>query len=108
LKIASLSKGNYTATLEYIGEGWSGDYNPEDLFDQELLRFYVYEDDNDLEDCSYCTQIPADTEKTILLKILSIILNAAMTEENRKKRMEELSWISPYNIDFFKFIYHDK
>ena len=60
-----------------IGEGWSGDYNPDDPTDTPLLRFDVLEltkveglfsDSPELEwevldDASYCTQMPADTSE---------------------------------------------
>lgn len=34
-----LVDGKYRIVWEYIGEGWDGDYNPEDESDTPLLRF---------------------------------------------------------------------
>lgn len=45
-----------------LGEGYNGDYNPNDPEDQKLLRFDVYKWDDDdwrlIEDASYCTCMP--------------------------------------------------
>ena len=60
-----------------IGEGWNGDYDPDDPDDTALLRFDVLELTNIhglfsdspvmewevLDDASYCTQMPADSSE---------------------------------------------
>ena len=92
-----------------IGEGWSGDYNPDDPEDVALLRFDVLEltkveglfsDSPELEweqmdDASYCTQMPADTSEADLRRGAEIIMDATYGKTNIKKICEELSWISP-------------
>ena len=97
-----------------IGEGYNGDYDPEDPEDAELLRFDVYiqrdcsddklgEDDDEwveVEDSSYCTYIHADTDKDKIEKAISVIFdeykNCATHIRNGgsvKKLGESLSWI---------------
>ena len=89
------------------GEGICGDYDPLDPDDVELLRFDIYYRENpfsdewlEVEDASYCTQIPADTPEEILAKKLNVIYEryAAILEsdpeQSVKKMGEELSWIS--------------
>lgn len=88
------SRGSLTAVWEYIGEGWSGDYNPDDPDDTELLRFSVYRSDIALEDASYCTQMPVGTDEAILRRGLEVILDAAESS-SPKRRLEELSWMKP-------------
>ena len=94
--------------IEDIGEGLRGDYDPENPNDIPLLRFTVYlrnEKDQDawdqVDDASYCTQLPADTPRDILrkaanhlLKEFSNILNSDR-DQSVKKLGERLSWISP-------------
>jgi len=93
-----------------IGEGWSGDYNPDDPTDTPLLRFDVLQlvdvfdnpnaDPVDevwdvIDDASYCTQMPADTSEADLRRAAEIIMDATYGQTNIKKICEELSWISP-------------
>ncbi len=95
--------------LVNIGEGWNGDYNPEDPDDEELLRFDVYyknPEDKDMdwmevEDASYCTQLPADASEDILEKAVTAIFKRyddvathIISGGSVKKMGEELSWIS--------------
>ena len=96
-----------------IGEGICGDYDPADPEDVNLLRFDVYwapDADNDpdkpieweeVEDASYCTQVPADTPVTELIRLLYIIFKryadviGDYPYASVKKLGEELSWIAP-------------
>ena len=97
-----------------IGEGYNGDYNPEDLEDAELLRFAVYiqrdcsddeldEDDGwvEVEDSSYCTCIQADTDKDKIYKAINVIFDEyknhvthIRNDGSVKKLGESLSWIN--------------
>ena len=96
------------------GEGVSGDYDPEDPEDVNLLRFDVYAKTDDpswedtdgwteVDDASYCTQVPADTDPEELERLLRVIFdryNDVIDDyiENGtsvKKLGEELSWIAP-------------
>ena len=93
-----------------IGEGYNGDYNPNDPEDDELIRFYVYVNANygkdlpydweDVEDTSECTTIPADSNIDYLVKKATAVfnrfrkeINSYPLEESYKKLGEELSWI---------------
>jgi len=89
--------------MENIGEGKIGDFDPDDPTDENFLRFYISERKNgnwiEIEDASYCTLIPADTEREILSKLLTLILDrvssAIKSGDSVKKLCEELSWIEP-------------
>ena len=99
------------------GEGLFGDYNPENPNDIPLLRFDVYVMDpvlngemddgwREVEDASYCTNMPTTTPKDILVKGLSYlfkeyrdVINHFPVDVSVKKLGESLSWISP---DWFK------
>ena len=68
-----------------IGEGIHGDYNENNPNDVNLLRFdvSVKTDDGtweDIEDASYCTQVPADTPKDDLKELLLILYNRYSSE----------------------------
>lgn len=90
---------------ENLDEGLSGDFDPEDSQDINLLRFTVYleKDGNweQVDDASYCTNMPVDTPKPILKKALLYLLKEYSNVLNSdscqsvKKLGEELSWISP-------------
>jgi hypothetical protein len=96
-------RDNLIVEWEDIGEGISGDYNPDDPDDVELLRFTVLEFHKQSEfggqwterdDSSYCTLMPVDTPDEILRRAAELILDAAESTES-KRAMEELSWLSP-------------
>ena len=88
-------------------EGVCGDYNPEDPDDINFLRFDVYYRDSkyaewvEVEDSSYCTQMPADTPERILIQAAKAICKEyanvleADPDQSVKKLGEQLSWISP-------------
>lgn len=58
-----LTKGGLVMDLDWIGEGYDGDFDEDDPEDDCLLRFsfYVSSDENDelteLDDSSYCTHL---------------------------------------------------
>ena len=92
-----------------IGEGYCGDYNPEDPDDAELIRFDVYAKgiegfDEDkweaVEDASYCTTIRVDTPITELIEKIKIVFNEYRNVYDHiiqggsvKKLGESLSWV---------------
>lgn len=88
---------------EDIGEGWNGEYNPDDPKDTPLLRFYVQKNNGglweDVEGASYCTQMPADTNDQILVRALGSIIqeiyDAVVDNSSIKKACERLSWLCP-------------
>lgn len=96
-------RGDIKIEFEHIGEGWSGDYDPDDPDDVRLLRFTVYKIDfgewSPIDDASYCTMLPVDTPKKSLHKALKLIMDIiyfdATTGHSIKKKSEALSWLSP-------------
>jgi hypothetical protein len=101
-----LVRGTRKVVWEYIGEGWSGDYDPDRKGDQPLLRFSCYEcqetgfapDDPDrwrqMDDASYCTRMPVGTPTGILAQAAAVVLEA-VEDACYKRRLEELSWLRP-------------
>ena len=87
------------------GEGYNGDYNPNDPHDEELLRFDIYIADDigvtwePVDDASYCTCVSVHTDKKTLEKKLMIIYNEyndALSDDpyaSVKKLGERLSYI---------------
>lgn len=110
-----LECGTLRVTWEYIGEGWSGDYNADDNTDIPLLRFtvsryepltqFIHDYNNgyeQLDNGSYCTAMPINTSFRLLVNALGVIMEAAKDSlENGtfKKRMEELSWLCPADFN---------
>jgi hypothetical protein len=103
-----LTRDDVTVEWESIGEGYSGDYDPEDPTDKPLLRFYVTHRNvspsglvawDDVEDASYCTTIPEETPEPVLMQLLQYLLDEfyepVMAHQSVKKLGERLSWISP-------------
>lgn len=93
--------------IEYIGEGWYGDYDEEDPDDSELARFTVMKmnDDGEWEqadDCSYCTQMEYYVlEKENLLDVAAQAIQRRVEGESEtrwKKVCEELSWLTTEDI----------
>lgn len=96
-----------------LGEGWCGEYSPDDPDDEELLRFDVFfwepsEDGwdeyngktgnwGDPGDASYCTRFPYNSTLEEQQKGLQIIManvyDPLMSGYSIKKMCEELSWI---------------
>ena len=89
-----------------IGEGYNGDYNPLDPEDENLLRFDVYckrtpdSEWEEVEDASYCTNVPAKTPEDELERLLRIlfdrysdVIDDYLDGTSVKKLGEELSWI---------------
>ena len=92
-----LTSGDTKVEFDYIGEGMSGDYDPDDPNDSPLLRFYVSKIDYSTKEWevvdggSYCTYVDADTEIPTLAKLLGIILQEVTASNFDKRRMAELS-----------------
>ena len=102
-----LNRANLLIEWEDLGEGLSGDYDPDDPDDVHLLRFTLYDTSKkdflgrreQVDDCSYCTLMPVDTPDNILMKALDYMLdefvNVIDAGYSGKKTGERLSWISP-------------
>ena len=88
---------NVSVELEDIGEGLSGDYDPNDKDDIPLLRFTVLKDGEPVDDASYCTQVPTDITPTEATNVLATIMNEVAEPLAQgysiKKMCERLSWI---------------
>ena len=91
---------------DHIGEGYNGDYNPNDPEDCPLYRFYVstivtseFEEYwEQVDSASYCTQVTDDVSSFELMGGLFIIAVAIFKPlqegESIKKICEKLSWLS--------------
>jgi hypothetical protein len=92
----SAEENGIRVELEWIGEGNCGDYNEDDPEDEPLLRFTFLEfkdgDWQQIDDCSYCTQLRADLPDNLKIKALQVLL-ANFPNFGRKKVCERLSWI---------------
>jgi len=113
----SVSISDDTLMVEWVnlGEGLCGDYAPEDPDDINMLRFDVSYADKDLstadetvwnvvEDASYSSHTPADTDIETLVRLLYMIFKEYRSrieeypEVSLKKLGERLSCISPADI----------
>lgn len=91
--------GTKKVVWEALGEGLSGDYDPSDPEDRELLRFSCSRLNEDgeweeLPDSSYCTLLPVSQPFRDLVNAGGIIIEAIQSAPY-KKRLEELSWFNP-------------
>jgi hypothetical protein len=104
--IVTIQDDTIKAVLEDIGEGHCGDYDPEDESDEQLLRFTVYINEDgcfeQMEDASYCTQIPLNTPFGELARLCKVIFDEYRDEADAyrngssvKKMGEQLSWLAP-------------
>jgi hypothetical protein len=101
--------GDVRVVWEDIGEGKCEQYNPNDPDDVAYLRFYVDRavrdehgdiiDWEDVENGSYCTQVPANTPDPILNKLLKVLMERFYDDvvegKSIKKLGQEMSWIDP-------------
>ena len=98
----------FRVTLEWIGEGRSGEYNPDDSHDEPYIRFNcdIFRPDQDgnmesgdwesIDDASYCTGLSAFDTKETLTKAINRIMDVLVNNYNCsgfKKEMESISWI---------------
>lgn len=93
--------GNTEVLLDYIDEGLSGDYNPDDPKDYPHVRFYIshkvekspmYEDDPISE--SYCTRIDARSDRAKLQAYAQRLAQAfdETGTDRWRKAAEKASW----------------
>lgn len=99
--------------IEWLGEGWDGDYDESNPDDKPFLRFSVYKLEGgyfetgstkdpyweSIDDSSYCTLMPATCSPSMVMRAAKYILGNV---EQRvleglpiKKTCEGLSWIKP-------------
>jgi hypothetical protein len=102
----------YPVMVEWseLGEGWEGEYNENDPNDEELLRFDVSIWNCDpeepwiaVEDASYCTAFPVNTDPILRERALNYIMDEIWEQlaDSRcsiKRICEKLSWINPIDV----------
>jgi hypothetical protein len=89
--------GQVKVDIGWIGEGSSGDYNPEDPNDEPLLRFTVTDltkRARDSQDNSLCTSINAVLPKPMLIDVCRHIAECIVSEEHWKRMLESKSWLN--------------
>jgi len=100
---------DFAVTVSWIGEGNDGDYDPMVPLDHPLLRFDVQRKSaetnewEDVNDGSYCTQVPAYAAEDIV-RALPRYLARQLDEQGGiypKRLMESLSWTSVTTIEDF-------
>lgn len=98
--LPSIIRGDVRIDWVNLKEGKDGDYDPSDPDDENLLRFDAYKMSNgewvEVEDSSYCTQVPAGTSEEILRRILvhfmDFIYDDVVGYGKAKRKCEILSW----------------
>lgn len=100
-----LIKENVKIEWVRLGEGLSGDFDPEDPEDEELLRFDVFRWDEEIgawgevPDASYCTFFPANAtdaqRRNGLEFIMAEVFEPVRDGHSVKKLCERLSHIDP-------------
>lgn len=93
----TLVRNHRKVTFSHIGEGWNGDYNPNDPDDTPLLRFDIYEMVNgeweQMDDASYCTGLSVDADPETIREALEVVMNSTYDLERVKREAERLSWL---------------
>ena len=94
--------GNRKVRWEWIGEGWNGDFDRNDIHDVPFLRFYCDKKENgewvEMENASYYTRMPVDSPKKYLKQAAEIILKA-IEKADYKRLLQELSWFCPEDFE---------
>lgn len=104
-ELPSIIRNNVRIDWVNLGEGYDGDYDPENPDDVNLLRFDVSINNpksrtwDEVPDGSYCTQVPAKTDHSTLRRILTSFMNEiyddVVSVGKAKRACERLSWTSP-------------
>ena len=101
-KPVELIENGLRVDIDYIGEGWSGDYDPEDPEDEPLVRFSCFKQEKgewvELDDASYCTRVSKFEKQSVFEKLASAVMReldrAASGGSNPKRAMEQMSWVT--------------
>ena len=88
--------------MSILARGFSGDYDPDDPDDVPLVRFSCLKREGKefeaIDDTSYCTRIPIDTERDVLKHLAEVVMKelkrAIEGGGNPKKAMEYMSWVT--------------
>lgn len=101
-----LVDGDLAVELDHIGEGRSGDYDPGDPDDAQLVRFTVLRRVDGvlqpIEDGSYCTNLPTTITAAEAERASREILKAARVADEagggHRRLLEEQSHLSPMHL----------
>lgn len=77
-KAISKKSKHFKVSFEYIGEGFDGNFNPEDSEDRPLLRcdlIYNKEPDECMHNGSWCTNISTNVKELALNNLMEKMLN---------------------------------
>jgi hypothetical protein len=88
--------GKVRVTFQWIGEGMSGDYNPDDPKDIPVLRFDVEDlsaPDPEETVFSYATAMSARLPKAVMKSVAQAFANALAADPNWKHVAEGLTWM---------------
>ena len=96
-----LTDGNLRVVIEWIGEGWEGDYNPEDPVDEPLVRFYCDHKKGkrweEIDSASYCTCMRATHPRKVytwMARQIMDVLDRTLREGGSvKQAMSLMSWL---------------
>lgn len=96
--LASAERGGIKVELTWIGEGWRGDYNEDDPYDEPLVRFDIYYNGEAVDDASCCTCVNAESDVGYLQRIADRILREVhdpiIGGYSVKGLCDSLSWIN--------------
>lgn len=90
----SYTLGRYTLEWVDLGEGFDGDYDPENPDDRPLLRADLYGDGEALDGGSYCTQAPVTTPDYVLSALAHSLLESLPADpaDFRRGVMARWTW----------------
>ncbi|RJR07552.1 hypothetical protein C4588_06515 [Candidatus Parcubacteria bacterium] len=75
--------GLWMLEWDYIGEGFSGDYDPSDEEDIKLMRATLFvkkgDDYEEVDNCSFCTLVPVTTPVKLLHALSQALFVAIST-----------------------------
>lgn len=89
----------YTFHLVELGEGFFGEYNPDDPSDIELLRMDILGPD-EIED-SACTNLPVTLDPVRRQRAVAMMRDLAMAnpDTSAKKLAQAASWLDPTMVE---------
>ena len=98
-----LKKGNLRVSFVQLGEGWGGDYDPDDPDDEELLRldFHRLVDGEWEEIASYCTAMPVKVGPNYQWAALRHAMSEVYGHNDGfiDHMGQQLSWMKPSDFD---------
>lgn len=90
-----VSSEYWRVVAEYIGEGYSGDYDDSDPDDKPLIRYDFFKQGEEEAVDSYCTLMPT-TNPDAVKGMAHLFLNALDEREQFPKHyIQELTWTEP-------------